>query len=59
MLIFIIFSCFTEEERSRDHYRELITEEQNLGFDKDDLKIVDTLNAEQIAGYEEILDHVL
>ncbi|XP_039789046.1 ATP-dependent DNA helicase PIF1-like [Panicum virgatum] len=38
----------TEEERSRDHYREL-TEEHNLGFDEDHLKIVDTLNAEQMA----------
>ena len=58
MLIFVIYSYFTEEERSRDHYREL-TEEQNLGFDEDHLKIVDTLNVEQMAGYEEILDHVL
>jgi hypothetical protein len=48
----------TEEERSRDHYRELI-EELNLGFDEDHLKIVDMLNAEQMAGYDEILDHVL
>jgi len=48
----------TEEERSRDHYREL-TEEHNLGFDEDHLKIVDTLNAKQMAGYEKILDHVL
>ncbi|PUZ46146.1 hypothetical protein GQ55_7G026400 [Panicum hallii var. hallii] len=41
-----------------DHYREL-TEEQNLRFDEDNLKILDILNAEQMAGYEEILDHVL
>jgi hypothetical protein len=41
-----------------DHYRELI-EELNLGFDEDHLKIVDTLNAEKMACYEEILDHVL
>ena len=58
MQFFVIYSYFTEEERSRDHYREL-TEEQNLGFDEDHLKIVDTLNAEQMAGYEEILGHVL
>src|SRR6185312_269043 len=58
MQIFVIYSYFTEEEQSRDHYREL-TEEQNLGFDEDHLKIVETLNAEQMAGYEEILDHVL
>ena len=58
MKIFVLFPCFTEEELSRDHYREL-TEEQNLGFDEDHLKIVDTLNAKQMAGYEEILDHVL
>jgi len=57
MKIFVLFPCFTEEERLRDHYREL-TEEQNLGFDEDHLKIVETLNAEQMAGYEEILDHV-
>ena len=58
MQIFVIYSYFTEEEQSRDHYREL-TEEQNLGFDEDHLKIVDTLNVEQMAGYEKILDHVL
>jgi len=58
MQFFVIYSYFTEEERSRDHYREL-TEEQNLGFDEDHLKTVDTLNAKQMAGYEEILDHVL
>ena len=58
MQIFVIYSYITDEERSRDHYREL-TEEQNLGFDEDHLKIVETLNAEQMAGYEEILDHVL
>jgi hypothetical protein len=57
MQIFVIFSCSTDEERSRDHYREL-TKEQNLGFDEDHLKIVDTLNAEQMASYEEMLDHV-
>jgi hypothetical protein len=34
-------------------------EELNLGFDEDSLKIVDMLNAEQVAGYEEVLDHVL
>ena len=58
MQFFVIYSYFTEEERSRDHCREL-TKEQNLGFDEDHLKIIDTLNAEQMAGYEEILDHVL
>ena len=58
MQFFVIYSYFTEEERSRDHYREL-TEEQNPEFDEDHLKIIQTLNAEQIAGYEEILDHVL
>jgi ATP-dependent DNA helicase PIF1 len=47
-----------EEERSWDHYREL-TEELDLGFNEDHLKIVDTLNAEQMAGYDEILNHVL
>ena len=58
MLIFVIYSYFTEEERSRDHYREL-TEEQNPEFDEDHLKIIQTLNAEQMTSYEEILDHVL
>ena len=56
--MFVLFPCFIEEERSRDHYRKL-TEEQNLGFDEDHLKIIDTLNAEQMASYEEILGHVL
>lgn len=47
-----------DEEQSRDYYREL-TEEQNLGFDEDHLKIIDTLNTEQRAGFDEILNHVM
>jgi len=58
MQFFVIYSYFTEEERSRDHYREL-TKEQNLGFDEDHLKIVEILNVEQMTSYEKILDHVL
>jgi hypothetical protein len=54
----VVFICLAEEERSWDHYREL-TEELDLGFNEDHLKIVDTLNAEQMAGYDEILNHVL
>lgn len=43
---------------SRDHYREL-TEQLKLGFDEEHLNIIGTLNAEQRAGFEEILDHVM
>ncbi|RCV06716.1 hypothetical protein SETIT_1G185800v2 [Setaria italica] len=39
----------SDDERTRDHYREL-TEEQNLGFGEEHLKIINTLNAEQRAG---------
>lgn len=43
---------------TEDYYREL-TEEQNLGFDQEHLKIIETLNTEQRAGFDEILDHVM
>ncbi|TVU14363.1 hypothetical protein EJB05_37826, partial [Eragrostis curvula] len=43
--------------KERDHYREL-NEEYALGFDEDHLKIVEALNAEQRAGFDEIMDHV-
>ena len=39
--------------------QETIIVEQNIGFDEEHLKIIDTLNAEQRAGFEEILDHVM
>ena len=54
--IFLFFKL--TDETSRDYYREL-TEERNIGFQKEDLKLIDTLNAEQMAEYNEILDHVL
>ncbi|XP_022685452.1 uncharacterized protein LOC101755427 [Setaria italica] len=46
------------ELRIRDHYREL-TKEQNLGYEEEQLAIIDTLNAEQMADFEEIFDHVM
>jgi len=53
-ICFILFSNRLIDEHSRDHYREL-TKEQNLGFDEEHLKIIDTLNAKQRAAFEEIL----
>ncbi|RCV18669.1 hypothetical protein SETIT_3G320800v2 [Setaria italica] len=38
----------SEDLRTRDHYRELI-EEQNLGYEEEHLVIIDTLNVEQRA----------
>jgi DNA-binding GntR family transcriptional regulator len=46
-----------DEMRTRDRYREL-TEEQNLGYEEH-LAIIDTLNAEQSAAFNEILHHVI
>jgi ATP-dependent DNA helicase PIF1 len=34
------------ENTSRDYYREL-TEEKKIGFEEEDLKIIDALNVEQ------------
>ncbi|RCV32730.1 hypothetical protein SETIT_7G026900v2 [Setaria italica] len=48
----------SDELRTRDHYREL-TEEQNLNCEEEHLVIIDTLNAEQRAGFAEICDHVM
>ncbi|XP_022683638.1 uncharacterized protein LOC111257809 [Setaria italica] len=48
----------SDNQHSRDHYREL-TEEQNLDYEEEHLKIIDTLNAEQRVGFEEILEHVM
>ena len=42
---------------SRDHYREL-TEELNIGYEEEHLKMIQTLNAEQIAGFDLIMNHV-
>ncbi|WVZ69849.1 hypothetical protein U9M48_018572 [Paspalum notatum var. saurae] len=46
------------EISSRDYYREL-NEELKIGFDEEDLKIVDSLNAGQRMGFDEIMDHVV
>nr|TKW32380.1 hypothetical protein SEVIR_2G165399v2 [Setaria viridis] len=46
------------DDKSRDYYRELI-EERKIGFKEENLGIIDTLNAEQRAGFHEILDHVV
>ncbi|WVZ78326.1 hypothetical protein U9M48_026061 [Paspalum notatum var. saurae] len=43
---------------TRDYYREL-NEELNIGFEEKDLKIIDTLNTEKRAGFDDILDHVV
>jgi ATP-dependent DNA helicase PIF1 len=51
-----VFSA--DEQRTRDHYREL-TEEQKLGYEEEHLSIIGTLNAEQSACFEEIMDHVM
>jgi hypothetical protein len=42
---------------SRDHYRELI-EELNIGYGEEHLKMIQTLNAEQRAGFDLIMNHV-
>jgi len=36
-----------------------LNEELKVEFDEDDLKIIDTLNAEQWAGFDEIIDDVI
>ena len=36
-----------------------MNEELKVEFDEDDLKIIDTLNAEQWAGFDEIIDDVI
>jgi hypothetical protein len=42
---------------SRDHYRDL-TEELNIGYEEEHLKMIQTLNAEQRAGFDLIMNHV-
>lgn len=44
-------------QRERDHYREL-NDELSLGVVEEHLNIVRTLNAEQKAGFDEIMSHV-
>ena len=57
IIYIFLFLKFTDE-MSRDYYREL-TDERNLGFQEEDLKLIDILHAEKMAGYNGILDHVL
>lgn len=52
----IFFTPFTDA--SRDYYREL-TEERNVVFDKEDLNIIGSLNAEQRCGFDAIMEHVI
>jgi hypothetical protein len=49
---------YADEMHTKDHYREL-TEEENLGYEEEHLAIIDTLNAEQSAAFDEILHHVI
>ena len=42
---------------SRDHYREL-TEELNIGYEEEHLKMIQTLNVEQRAEFYLIMNHV-
>lgn len=44
--------------QARDYYREL-TEEEKIGFDEGDLALAHSLNAEQKAGYDQIMAHVI
>ena len=43
---------------SRDYYREL-TEEKKIVVSNEDLKLSESHNAEQMEGFDEILDHVI
>nr|AWA44708.1 hypothetical protein SS29K18_000003 [Saccharum spontaneum] len=45
------------DEVSRDYYREL-TEELNIGYEEEHLKMIETLNVEQRAGFNLIMNHV-
>ena len=42
---------------SRDHYREL-TEELNIRYEEEHLKMIQTLNVEQRAGFDLIMNRV-
>jgi len=42
----------------RDYYREL-TEEKKIVVSNEDLKLSESINAEQMEGFDEILDHVI
>jgi len=45
-------------ETNRDYYREL-TEERKIVVPDEDIKLAESLNAEQMEGFKEILDHVM
>jgi len=45
-------------ETNRDYYREL-TEERKIVVSDEDIKLAESLNAEQMEGFNEILDHVM
>ena len=53
-----LFIYKNTDDPSRDYYREL-TEERKIGYDEEDLKLIETLNAEQSYGFNEILAHVV
>lgn len=57
-MIAVLITFILLDETTRDYYREL-TEEEKLGYDEEDLKLIDSLNTEQLAGFEEIFDHVI
>ena len=43
---------------SRDHYREL-ADQLNIGYEEEHLKMIQTLNVEQRAGFGLIMNHVV
>ena len=43
---------------SRDYYREL-TEERKIVVSEEDIKLAESLNAEQMEAFNEIFDHVI
>ena len=45
-------------ETKRDYYREL-TEERKIIVSDEDIKLAESLNAEQMEGFNEIFDHVM
>ena len=53
-----LFIYKNTDDPSQDYYREL-TEERKIGYDEEDLKLIETLNAEQSYGFNEILAHVV
>ena len=57
-LILFLFIYKNTDDPSLDYYREL-TEERKIGYDEEDLKLIETLNAEQSYGFNEILAHVV